>query len=128
MPAWDRMSMSWWSCLPATGIACARWCRCASTDGFRDASIRPTSSRRPSFDVARAPEYAANPTMLLTSGSLPTAQRLMILHRHHLGARARAGQEVSLYRGVLPPGHRLARRLLLLGRLTSPTQACSVPR
>src|SRR6516162_462993 len=57
------------------------------------------------LDVARrAPEYAANP-------SLPpylwlrflTGQRLLQLHRQHLGAQMRdAGQEVSLFQGALP--------------------------
>src|SRR5207249_4793941 len=55
---------------------------------------------------------------------LIVAERLLILHRHHLGARRRdAGREVSLGAGGLPNAstHSLAR--LLLGRLTSPTRA-----
>jgi len=48
----------------------------------------------------------------------------MILHRHHLGAQMRAaGQEVSLYRGALPAATSVSLAALLLGRLTSPTQA-----
>jgi len=75
--------------------------------------------------LRRAQEYAANPTMspYLWLRFL-TAQRLMILHRHHLGAQMRAaGQEVSLYRGALPEATSLSLAALLLGRLTSPTQA-----
>ncbi len=75
--------------------------------------------------LRRAPEYAANPTMspYLWLRFL-TAQRLMILHRHHLGAQMRAaGQEVSLYRGALPEATSVSLAALLLGRLTSPTQA-----
>src|SRR4029077_16228526 len=73
----------------------------------------------------RAGEFAANPTLspFLWIRFL-TAQRLMILHRHHLGARMRdAGQEVSLYRGALPHATSVSLAALLLGRLTSPTQA-----
>jgi RNA polymerase sigma-70 factor (ECF subfamily) len=73
----------------------------------------------------RAAEYAANPTM----PPYPwlrylTAQRLMILHRHHLGAQMRAaGHEVSLYRGALPEATAVSLAALLLGRVTSPTRA-----
>jgi RNA polymerase sigma-70 factor (ECF subfamily) len=55
---------------------------------------------------------------------LVTNERLLILHRHHLGAQMRdAAQEVSLGRGGPPAAttHSLAN--LLLGRLTSPSQA-----
>jgi len=55
---------------------------------------------------------------------LITAERLLILHRHHLGTQMRdAGQELSMHRGGPPAAttHSLAN--LLLGRLTSPTQA-----
>jgi RNA polymerase sigma-70 factor (ECF subfamily) len=75
--------------------------------------------------LQRAREYAANPTMspYLWLRYL-TAQRLMALHRHHLGAQMRdAGQEVSLYRGALPEATSVSLAALLLGRLTSPTRA-----
>ncbi len=78
------------------------------------------------LDVARrAPEYAANPTMppYLWLRFL-TGQRLLQLHRRHLGAHMRdAGQEVSLYRGALPQASSVSLANQLLGRLTSPTQA-----
>jgi RNA polymerase sigma-70 factor (ECF subfamily) len=78
------------------------------------------------LDVAkRAPEYAANPTMPLYLWlRFLTGQRLLAMHRQHLGAQMRdAGQEVSLYRGALPEATSASLAAHLLGRLTSPTQA-----
>jgi RNA polymerase sigma-70 factor, ECF subfamily len=78
------------------------------------------------LDVAkRAPEYAANPTMPLYLWlRFLTGQRLLALHRQHLGTQMRdAGQEVSLYRGALPQATSASLAAQLLGRLTSPTQA-----
>lgn len=75
--------------------------------------------------IRRAGEFGANPTLspFLWIQFL-TAQRLMILHRHHLGARMRdAGQEVSLYRSALPEATSVSLAALLLGRLTSPVRA-----
>jgi RNA polymerase sigma-70 factor (ECF subfamily) len=73
----------------------------------------------------RAPEYAANPAMdFFLWLRLLTGQRLLVLHRQHLGTQMRdAGLEVSLYQGALPQAttHSLAAQLL--GHLTSPTQA-----
>ena len=56
---------------------------------------------------------------------LVVGERLMKLHRHHLGAQMRdAGREVSLFRGALAGGEpRRGSRRQLLGRYTSPTQA-----
>ena len=57
------------------------------------------------LDVARRfPEYAAAPAVsfYIWLRAL-TGQRLIDLHRHHLGAEMRdAGREISLYRGALP--------------------------
>jgi RNA polymerase sigma-70 factor (ECF subfamily) len=78
------------------------------------------------LDVARrAGEYVANPSVpVFLWLRLITGQRLAGLHRQHLGARMRdAGQEVSLYRGALPQATSVSLAELLLGRLTSPTQA-----
>jgi RNA polymerase sigma-70 factor (ECF subfamily) len=78
------------------------------------------------LDVARrAAEYAANPTMpfFLWLRWL-TGQRLLMVHRQHLGARMRdVGQEVSLYRGALPQASSVSLAAQLLGRLTSPSLA-----
>src|SRR5262245_60773044 len=78
------------------------------------------------LDVARRfPEYAAAPTVpfYLWLRTL-TGQRLVDLHRHHLGAQMRdAGQEVSLHRGALPAASSASLAQQLLAGLTSPTQA-----
>ena len=78
------------------------------------------------LDVARRfPEYAA-------AAAVPfyvwlrelTGQRLIDLHRRHLGAKMRdAAQEVSLYRGALPQASSASLAQQLLAGLTSPTQA-----
>jgi RNA polymerase sigma-70 factor (ECF subfamily) len=53
-----------------------------------------------------------------------TAQKLVDLMRHHLGAKMRdAGQEISLHRGALPQASSVSLAGMLLGRLTSPSQA-----
>lgn len=55
---------------------------------------------------------------------LVVAERLLILHRHHLGAQMRdADREVSLGGGQFPAASTHSLANLLLGRLTSPTQA-----
>ena len=78
------------------------------------------------IDVSnRASEYAGNPSMpLFLWLRLITGQRLLALHRQHLGAQMRdAGQEVSLYRGALPQATSVSLANQLLGKLTSPTEA-----
>src|SRR6516162_5190740 len=78
------------------------------------------------LDLARRfPEYAASPTVpfYIWLRSL-TGQRLVSLHRRHLGAEMRdAGREVSLYRGALPAASSASLAQQLLAGLTSPTQA-----
>ena len=78
------------------------------------------------LDLAkRFPEYAAQPTLpfFLWLRWL-TGQKLIDLHRHHLGTKMRdAGQEVSLYRGALPQASSESLAAQLLGKLTSPSQA-----
>jgi RNA polymerase sigma-70 factor (ECF subfamily) len=80
------------------------------------------------LDVTRrAPEYAANPTLTpyLWLRYL-TGQRLMQLHRYHLGTQMRdAGQEISLYRGALPQASSVSLAQHLLGRLTAPSVAAA---
>jgi RNA polymerase sigma-70 factor (ECF subfamily) len=75
--------------------------------------------------VRRLPEYAAKPTM-----SFPVwlrflaGQKLVDAARHHLGVHKRdAGLEVSLYRGPMPEASSASLASLLLGRLTTPSQA-----
>ena len=78
------------------------------------------------LDVAsRAGEYLANPTMppFLWLRFL-TAQKLMALHRRHLGAQLRdAGREISLHRGAFPQATSVSLAQQFLGRLTSASQA-----
>jgi RNA polymerase sigma-70 factor (ECF subfamily) len=53
-----------------------------------------------------------------------TGQKLLALHRRHLGSRARdVGLEVSLHHGALPQASSVSLAAMLLGRLTSPTRA-----
>jgi RNA polymerase sigma-70 factor, ECF subfamily len=78
------------------------------------------------LDVAkRAEEYRANPTLPpFLWLRLITGQRLMALHRKHLGAQMRnAGQEVSLHGGAIPAASSISIAAMLLGRITSPTRA-----
>ncbi|HKM52938.1 MAG TPA: sigma-70 family RNA polymerase sigma factor [Isosphaeraceae bacterium] len=78
------------------------------------------------LEVARrAREYIARPTMppFLWMRFL-TAQKLLELHRHHLGARMRdAAQELSLCHRATPQASSVSLAEMLLGRLTSPTLA-----
>jgi RNA polymerase sigma-70 factor (ECF subfamily) len=78
------------------------------------------------LDVAkRTEEYRANPAMpVFLWLRFITGQKLMALHRKHLGAQMRnAGQEVSLHGGALPPASSISIAAMLLGRITSPTRA-----
>jgi RNA polymerase sigma-70 factor (ECF subfamily) len=78
------------------------------------------------LDVARRfPEYAAAPAVPLYVWLRElTGQRLIDLHRQHLGTKMRdAGQEVSLHRGALPQASSASLAQQLLAGLTSPTQA-----
>ena len=55
---------------------------------------------------------------------LVTGQRMMRLHRQHLGAEMRSvGREVSLYKGALPQATSVSLAAQLLGRFTSVSQA-----
>jgi RNA polymerase sigma-70 factor (ECF subfamily) len=75
--------------------------------------------------LTRLEEYLRDPRYpLFLWLRLIVGQRLLKLHRHHLGARMRdAGLEVSLYRGALPAASSAALAARLLGRHTSPTGA-----
>jgi RNA polymerase sigma-70 factor (ECF subfamily) len=78
------------------------------------------------IDVARrAREYVASPAMpVFLWLRFITGQRLVTLHRKHLGSKARdAGLEVSLCHGAWPQATSVSLAAMLLGRLTSPTRA-----
>jgi RNA polymerase sigma-70 factor (ECF subfamily) len=78
------------------------------------------------LDYARRfPEWVERPALpFFLWLRLLTGQKLVDLHRRHLGAQMRdAGQEVSLYRGALPQASSASLAAQLLGRLTSASQA-----
>jgi RNA polymerase sigma-70 factor (ECF subfamily) len=78
------------------------------------------------LDVARRfSEYVADPALpFFLWLRLLTGQRLIDLHRRHLGAKMRdAGLEVSLYRGDGPRASSVSLAEFLLGRLTSASRA-----
>jgi RNA polymerase sigma-70 factor, ECF subfamily len=75
--------------------------------------------------VGRLEEYLREPKLpLFLWLRLVVGERLLKLHRHHLGTQMRdAGREVSLFRGALPAASSAALAAQLLGKHTSPTQA-----
>src|SRR5271167_1351732 len=75
--------------------------------------------------VIRLNEYLSEPSYpLFLWLRLIVGERLLKLHRHHLGTQMRdAGLEVSLYRGAFPEASSAALAAQLLGQHTSPTQA-----
>lgn len=75
--------------------------------------------------VSRLDEYLREPSYpLFLWLRLLVGERLLKLHRHHLGTQMRdAGLEVSIYRGALPAASSAALAAQLLGKHTSPTQA-----
>jgi RNA polymerase sigma-70 factor (ECF subfamily) len=75
--------------------------------------------------VERLPQYLRDPKLpLFLWLRLVVGERLVQLHRHHLGTQMRdAGREISLYRGALPPASSAALAAKLLGKQTSPSQA-----
>jgi RNA polymerase sigma-70 factor (ECF subfamily) len=81
-------------------------------DGFLDAA-------------ARVESYARDPKLpLFLWLRLIVSERLAIYHRRHLGTRMRdVAQEVSLYREPTPQASSAALASMLLGRLTSPSNA-----
>ena len=75
--------------------------------------------------VRRLDEYLSRPDYpLFLWLRLIVGERLLKLHRHHLGTQMRdAGLEVSIYRGALPAASSAALAAQLLGKHRSPTQA-----
>lgn len=75
--------------------------------------------------AGRLAEYLREPKLpLFLWLRLVLGERLLKVHRHHLGTQLRdAGREVSLFREALPAASSVALAAQLLGRLTSPTQA-----
>lgn len=80
------------------------------------------------LDVARrAHDFLREPTMpVFLWLRFLTGQKLLALHRQHLGTKMRdAGQEVALRRGALPQAQSESLAAQLLGRLTSPSAAAA---
>src|SRR5262249_56828538 len=71
------------------------------------------------------PQYVADPRLSFYLWlRLEVGQKLVEVHRFHLGAQMRdAGQEVSLHRGPLPQVTSLSLAEQLLGKLTPASQA-----
>jgi RNA polymerase sigma-70 factor (ECF subfamily) len=71
------------------------------------------------------PQYSADPRLpFFLWLRLEVGQKLVDLHRSHLGTKMRdAGQEVSLHRGPLPQVTSLSLAEHLLGKLTSASKA-----
>ena len=74
---------------------------------------------------ARLADYARQPDMpFFLWLRFLTGQRLLRVHRQHLGAEMRdVAREVSLYRGALPAATSAALAAQLLGRDTRPSEA-----
>src|SRR5262249_24772460 len=70
-------------------------------------------------------DYLKNPTLpFFLWLRLITGQKLVALHRHHLGTQARdAGREVALHQGALPEASSAALAAQLLGHDTRPSEA-----
>ncbi len=76
--------------------------------------------------VEKLPEYARQRSKipLFLWLRLVTGERLLRVHRQHLGAAMRdAGREVSLHRGALPQASSVSLAAQLLGRYTSASHA-----
>jgi RNA polymerase sigma-70 factor (ECF subfamily) len=75
--------------------------------------------------ASRLHEYLRNPMLpLFLWLRLVVGERLITLHRQHLGTQMRdANREVSLYRDALPTASSAALAAQLLGKHTSPTEA-----
>ena len=75
----------------------------------------------------RFADYARDPDMpFFLWLRFLTAQKVLVLHRRHLGTKGRdAGREVSLYRGALPEASSAALAAQLVGHRTSPSQAAA---
>jgi RNA polymerase sigma-70 factor (ECF subfamily) len=75
--------------------------------------------------AARLAEYLRQPTMpFFLWLRFLAGQKLVTLHRHHLGRQMRdVGREVSLYRGRLPEASSAALAAQLLGHEARPSEA-----
>jgi RNA polymerase sigma-70 factor (ECF subfamily) len=80
------------------------------------------------LDLARrAPEFFAKPGLpFFLWLRLLTGQRLLAIHRQHLGAKMRdVGQEIALRHGAMPQATSASLAAQLLGRISTPSQAAA---
>jgi RNA polymerase sigma-70 factor (ECF subfamily) len=78
------------------------------------------------LDLAqKLPEFASKPPMpFFLWLRLVVAERLLRVHRHHLGAAMRdAGREISLQQGAMPQASSASIAAQLMGRITSASRA-----
>jgi RNA polymerase sigma-70 factor (ECF subfamily) len=78
------------------------------------------------LDLARrAADFLAHPALpFFLWLRLLTGQRLLAIHRQHLGAKMRdVGQEIALRHGAMPQATSASLAAQLLGRLSTPSQA-----
>src|SRR3954449_385346 len=78
------------------------------------------------LDLAgKLPDYASRPAIpFFLWLRLVVGERLLRIHRHHLGAAMRdAGREISLHQGALPEASSASLAAQLLGQLTSASRA-----
>ena len=75
--------------------------------------------------AAKLPDYASSPTIpIFLWLRLVVGERLLRVHRHHLGAAMRdAGREISLHQGAFPEASSTSMAAKLLGQLTSASRA-----
>lgn len=75
--------------------------------------------------IARMPEYFSQERMpFFLWLRFITVQKLLIVHRQHIGTKARdAAREISLWHGPLPGASSADLAAQLLGRFTTPSQA-----
>jgi RNA polymerase sigma-70 factor (ECF subfamily) len=80
------------------------------------------------IDLAeKLPEYARKPALpFFLWLRLVVGERLLRVHRHHLGAAMRdAGREISLHQGALPEASSASLAAQLLGRMTSASRVAA---
>jgi len=75
--------------------------------------------------TARLPDYLDKPTVpFFLWLRFLTAQKLVTLHRHHLGCQMRdAGREISLHRAKVPEASSAVMAVQFLGREDQPSEA-----
>jgi RNA polymerase sigma-70 factor (ECF subfamily) len=75
--------------------------------------------------AAKLPDYAGRPTVpVFLWLRLVVGERLLRIHRHHLGAAMRdAGREISLHQGAFPEASSASLAAQLLGQITSASRA-----